>query len=250
MSEHPERYELMGEVIRSRLLYSTESQAELARRLDVSPNKLRQMREGEPGQYRNDTLAKVSDGLWGDPGVLRRVLDGEEFQVMPPPLESLRDRTARLNERRQGILGSVERGHDHRTIDDIVAEVNRIDDETSEVRERIISAAVALAEDPTTDAETLRLADLLFYRLVAAPEEGHRRLAGLPTRTEELSEGAIDPADASGRRRHIFQPQDDREWREEKGRAATLGADTTTTNPPAVPEGSDRPSPDPEPEGP
>jgi len=78
MTDQEERSTRMGEVVRAALVDLTESQTTFAKRIGVSPNKFREIRDGKPGNYRPDTLAKISEGLWGRPDVLRRVLEGED----------------------------------------------------------------------------------------------------------------------------------------------------------------------------
>lgn len=67
----------VGKAIREWLAHSPESQRGLSERIGVSPPKFRQLRDGEPGDYRPDTLVKISIGLWGEPDTIDRIARGE-----------------------------------------------------------------------------------------------------------------------------------------------------------------------------
>lgn len=82
MEDHQDRWPLVGSVIEGRLKTLPESLNEVARRANISANKLREMRNGKPGNYRPATLVKVSLALWDAPNVIQSILDGDEPLVM------------------------------------------------------------------------------------------------------------------------------------------------------------------------
>jgi transcriptional regulator with XRE-family HTH domain len=81
MTYPEERWQMVGTAIRAALRDRPESQAQFLKAVGVSANKFRELRRGQPGMYRPDTLAKISEGLWGDPTAIRRLLEGDD----PPP---------------------------------------------------------------------------------------------------------------------------------------------------------------------
>jgi hypothetical protein len=86
-----ERWESVGDLIQAALALLPESFTTVAKRIGVSPNKFREMRDGYPGNYRSDTLVKVSQGLWGDPTVIPRVLAGEDPYGIPAVARTLQE---------------------------------------------------------------------------------------------------------------------------------------------------------------
>lgn len=77
-TELSERWEPLGEVVRSQMIRLGVDQNELARRSDVSRPVITDLRRGTAKRYRTDTLLRVSRGLDLHPFALIAVLAGEE----------------------------------------------------------------------------------------------------------------------------------------------------------------------------
>ena len=78
MTDHAERWTDVRTAIGTAMADKGWAQADLMRASGVSDYTIRKIVNGEPGNYRDSILAKVSKALWGDAHGITRILEGGE----------------------------------------------------------------------------------------------------------------------------------------------------------------------------
>lgn len=83
-------WESVGELVRLGMRRLAMGQADLVRASGLSDATIRALQQGKPGNYREQTLARVDAALQWEPGTLARVRDGTPLQEVIAELEPSR----------------------------------------------------------------------------------------------------------------------------------------------------------------
>lgn len=113
-----DRWAIVGEAVTDWMTEQAWSQADLIRESGVSDMTIRPIIEGQPGNYRPATLAKISKALRRPPDALSRIRDGAdpgEFprgddDEAPPPWEELLEGQRQITETLERLADALEQG--------------------------------------------------------------------------------------------------------------------------------------------